>query len=170
MAVMGESSAAIWTDQLLRTGRAVFPLRRRRVLFRLALVAVFAINNLVSVVGRLLDQEHGVGWDIFGLISCTIFLPLIAVSVWQLITQRPVLTVDRLGIRIGKRKPGLGWSEIAKIGSLSGVRGAQVLPVIPKNVWANHLNVTQDNVKDLATFAHWLGELVEQHKSEVQIF
>jgi hypothetical protein len=41
-----------------------------------------------------------------------------------------------------------------------------MLPLIPNNVWAEHLRLTQDNVKDIPAFAQWLKDLRAHHATD----
>lgn len=159
MSVMGEETPDVWTDEFRRTGRVVFPVRRRPVLIRLALALVFAGNQAISLAGEL--DERGIGL-ILRLVSFAAVLAVVGLCGWQLISRRPVLTVDHEGVRLGRR-PLMPWTGIGSIGVPHG-KFFMMLPVIPADVWAKHLILTQDNVKNVPAFATWLTGVLEEHR------
>jgi len=160
---MGDAGAAVWSAELERTGRVVFPQRTRRVLFRLVFVVVLGLKAVAEPVWRMFhDSENW--WDIVGLIAGGGFLVMAIACVWQLVTRRPVLTVDPEGIRLGRRaKHALPWSQIGSIGTPAGPSLVRTLAIQPTDRWANPLTVGKDHVLDLAEFSHWLQTLHARH-------
>lgn len=92
-----------------------------------------------------------------------LILPAVGFFVWQLVTQRPAVTVDREGIRRGRRKF-MPWTEIGAIGLATGPVWGRTLPIIPKDVWAKDLTLHQQNIRDLPAFRRWLETLLEEHR------
>jgi hypothetical protein len=133
---MGDAGAAVWSAELERTGRVVFPQRTRRVLFRLAFVVALCLKAVAEPVWRMVhDSEEW--WDIFGLIAGGGFLVMVIACVWQLVTRRPVLTVDGEGIRLGRRaKHQLRWTEIGTIGPPTGHTLIRTTAIQPTDRWA----------------------------------
>jgi hypothetical protein len=162
MAVMGEETPDVWTDEFRRTGRVVFPVRRRPVLIRLAVVALPVGGYQVSSLVDALDSS--MTGLILRLISLSGVLFIIGIFGWQLITQRPVLTVDHEGIRLG-RKGFMPWTDIGTIGLPTGTTFYRNLPVLPADVWSKELRLPQDNVQDLDAFTTWLTDRLEAHRS-----
>ncbi|HET6295399.1 MAG TPA: hypothetical protein VFG33_18580 [Kribbella sp.] len=160
---MGDAGAAVWSAELDRTGRVVFPQRTRRVLFRLVFVVALVLRAVAEPVWRMFhDSEEW--WDIVGLIAGGGFLVMAIACVWQLVTRRPVLTVDREGIRIGRRaKHDLRWSQIGSIGTPTGPALVRSLAIQSTDRWAYPLTVGKDHVLDLAEFSHWLRTLDATH-------
>jgi hypothetical protein len=160
MAVMGEESPAVWAEELRRAGRVVFPVRRKRlVIQRGCFVVLLGLNPAMSFT----EWIHAGGQRLaLGLCSVVLLLLLIALSTWQLVTQRPTLIVDHNGIRAGRTF--LPWTAVGTIGVPHGPKVYMVLPIIPTNVWAKHLPLTQDNVKDLPALASWLTKVLQDHR------
>jgi hypothetical protein len=151
----GETSG--WTAELESRGIVQVPQRRRRLLVRLALVCLLFANSLWSFVDDLRFDSFG-GTDFFRGLSVIGFLVVVGFTLWQFVTGRPVLTVDRNGISLGRhqRRSRLQWNEIGKIADPAGIPGLRSVQILPLNVWAAGFAVSQDNVKDLDAFAVWL--------------
>ncbi|GAA1605338.1 hypothetical protein GCM10009789_69120 [Kribbella sancticallisti] len=166
MTVMGEAAPGVWAEEFERSGRVVFPQRRRRIWVRLGLMLLAGLYGAGTMSDAFGDAGGG---GLFAMIYFALYAAVAVFFGWQLVTRRPVLTVDRTGIRYGRRKPGLAWEDVATIGFVSGgPKIMRTLPVIPQSVWANPLNVQQDNVKDLQAFAGWLTEVLARRRSAVQ--
>lgn len=82
--------------------------------------------------------------------------------VWQLVTQRPYLVVDRTGIHQGRRF--MPWADIGSTGLITGSGPFRRLPIHPENVWAKDFVVSRQHVNDLQTFRTWLEELLEEQR------
>lgn len=162
MAVMGEQAPDVWMDEFRRTGRVVFPVRRRPVLIRLAVVVPLVLGTQMSSLIDLPDA--GTTELIFSLISLSAVLSMLGVFVWQLITQRPTLTVDHEGIRLG-RKGFMPWTDISTIAQPTGPAFYRNVPVLPANVWSKDLRLPQDNARDTAALTTWLTTLLESHRN-----
>ena len=161
MAVMGEQPPEVWTDELHRTGRVVFPVRRRTVWWGLS----FATLPWASLVISLPDHLAAGGEErAFVLLWPGMYAVFLGYSVWKLVTQRPVLTVDHHGIRFGRRKY-MPWTEIGTIGIPHGPSFYQGLPIIPKDVWSKDLIIRQENIQNIRTFATWLTEQLAAHQT-----
>lgn len=157
---MGEASPEAWTEEFRRTGRVVFPVRRRPAIVRLlVVVALFGVNPAVSLAVHLHDGRGEVIWRIVSLAAS---LTLVGFCIWQLVTRRPVVIVDQDGIRFGRKKF-MPWTDLGTIGTPHGPRIFRMLPLIPNNVWTEHLRLTQDNVRDIPAFAQWLKDLRAHH-------
>jgi hypothetical protein len=160
MAVMGEEAADVWTDEFRRTGRVVFPVRRRPVVVRFALFSVPFVSSLLSSADR---WDEGGATRFFNFLGVAGFLLLVGVHGWQLMTRRPELTVDHQGIRVD-RKRFMPWTEIGTIGIPHGPKFLMTLPVLPNDVWAKHLTLSQDNVRDIPALARWLEQVLKDHR------
>jgi hypothetical protein len=127
------------------------------LLVRLALICLVFANSLWSFMDDLRLNSFG-GTDFFRGLTVIFFLAAAGLTLWQLVTGRPVLTVDRNGISLGRhqRRSRLQWNEIAKIADPTGIPRLRSVQILPLNVWATGFAVSQDNVKDLDAFAVWL--------------
>jgi hypothetical protein len=160
MAVMGEAPPEVWADELRRTGRVVFPLRRKRlVIQRACFTGVFALNPALSFT----EWIHAGGQRLaLGLFSVALIVMILGLSTWQFITQRPMVIVDHDGIRTGRTY--LPWTTIGSIGIPTGPKFSMLVPIIPTNVWAKHHPLTQDNIRNIPAFAHWLEEVLAERR------
>ena len=159
MTVMGEAPPEVWAEELRRTGRVVFPLRRRPVIWTCAYPLVVSTVVLALWLPDALEASQAE--RISALAAVGLFVFAMALGVWQVVTQRPMLTVDHDGIRFRRKfRP---WTEVGAIGIATGPVWARKLPIIPKDVWAKDLFLGQANVRDLPAFRRWLEVLLEEH-------
>ena len=158
MTVMGERLPEAWMVELHDHDRVEFPLRRWSFLqFPFLLLAGPGLMTL----GRLPDILAEPTWRFFGYLMIVLYAGILIAVVWQLITQRPYLIVDRAGIHRGRRS--IPWTDIGSIGLIRPGPIRQ-LPIHPKNIWAKDLVLTQQHVNDLQTFRTWLEEILEAHR------
>jgi hypothetical protein len=159
--VMGDESPEVWSEELRRHGRVVFPARRR---FTAAwgglFCVVFGVNHAGSLIDNLADGGAG---RFFGLLGLAGILTMLGLVGWQLVTQRPVVIVDHEGIRVG-RKRFMAWNAVGTIGIPTGPKFFMNVPVLPQNVWAKELRLAQANVKDIPAFAHWLEDVLKEQR------
>lgn len=142
------------------TGKVVFPVRPRSTLMRFVPAAILGLSTGVSLHPDL-DRPS----NILILVS---FVLLVGLGGWQLLTGRPVVTLDHDGIRVGRRKL-LPWAEVATIGIPTGPPLRMWLTVRPKDRSYKKLIINQDNAKDLRAFASWLeSQLHEQRRQNAQ--
>jgi hypothetical protein len=165
MTVMGEDSPERWSDELRSTGRVVFPLRRRPMIWSLLLLLPCAVMFGFWVPDAL---DAGGPEGSSALVVIALWPIAIALFSWQFVTQRPALTVDREGIRRGRRKF-MPWKDIGAIGLATGPVWGRTLPIIPKDVWAKDLTLHQLNVRDLPAFRRWLETLLDEHHQQSTI-
>jgi hypothetical protein len=137
----------VWSDELRRTGRVVFPIRRLTVVVRCFLPAV--VLAFMAEVSFNLDRDLGIADDILRVAQLLTVLTLLGVGTWHLITGRPTVTVDHEGFRVGRRRF-LPWAAIDPIPIPHGQGLLTTLRLHPK------VTITRDNVKDISSFARWL--------------
>ncbi len=157
---MGEETADVWTDEFRRAGRVVFQVRRRPVLIRLVVVLLVGGYQLSSVIDSL---DASTTELILRLLNFSCILFVVGFFGWQLVTRRPVLTVDHEGIHLG-RKGFMAWTDIGSIALPTGTTIYRNVPVLPSDVWSKELRLPRDNVKDLPVLATWLTEILEEHR------
>lgn len=162
MSVMGERLPEAWMVEWHRNGRVEFPLRRWSfVQLPVLPILGFALLTVRGVPDML---DDGGVWRYLAYLIILAYAGVVIVMVWQLVTQRPVVVVDRRGIHYGRRRF-LAWDDIGSIGFAAGPRVARQLPVQPKNVWAKNLVLTRQHVNDLSAFRLWLGELLDEQRA-----
>ena len=139
--------------------RVEFPLRGWSFLqFPLLL----ALAPTPMVLASLPDMLADGNWRFLAYLWITAYACLVLVFLYQLVTRRPYVVVDRAGIRSGRRF--LPWNEIGSIGLVTGPNPIGKLPIHPKNVWANDLVLTRRHVNDLKSFHTWLDELLTDQR------
>ncbi|WP_432880762.1 hypothetical protein ACQPYH_35920 [Kribbella sp. CA-245084] len=154
---MGDASAEVWDEELRRTGRVVFPLRRRATLVAYPVVV---LGLVLSALNLLL---HGVQRDAVGdLLWAALFAGFIGSGAYRFVAQRPSVVVDREGIRYGRRKY-LPWSAVRGIGIVAGIPGSRSLLVHPWDTSAKSVRLNQQNVRDMPAFQQWLATVLADH-------
>jgi len=164
MAVMGDASAEVWAEELRRTGRVVFPVRRLPVVARFAFFSLPFLSSLLSAADR---WEQGGTARVMSFIGVAGFLMLVGVYLWQFLSGRPALTVDQEGIRLGRRIF-MPWTEVGTIGLPTGPTFLQSIPILPNDVWAKELRIPQENVRDVVALAHWLEEVLREQRRQTK--
>jgi hypothetical protein len=151
-----------WTIELERSGKVVFPQRRIRLLWKLAIFAIL-ITQRAGVLITAWRREDVPGFYV--TTSAILLLALLAVMgllIWNFVTRRPLLTVDRTGVRMGRKH--LAWSEIERIrhtdAPLSGF--VQIYPKSGKR--SRRIGIQPENVKDTEGLANWLRSILEQQR------
>lgn len=161
-------TAATWTTEYETTGRVVFRQRRSRLLIRLVFFALLMAASLVSNVQHLRAGDVSGTLGVLRLTALAGFVCVVGLTVWQLITRRPVVTVDRVGITLGKdgAKGLVPWERIARIDAPSGLPGLRIVHVQPlERHGSPAVGIPQDNVQELAELTDWLRTLLAQRQT-----
>lgn len=160
MTTIGDGPTEVWTAELRRTGRVVFPLCRRPLL-RQAISGPLFLLFLTST-----ELPHALkNGGILLIVAVAVMTACVAgacFGIWQLVTLRPVLTVDGSGIRLGRRRF-LPWSEIADIAELDGAPGDRFFTVVP-SARRRKLRLGQEHVRNVPAFRYWLTDLLAEHR------
>ncbi|WP_427889408.1 hypothetical protein ACQHIV_39310 [Kribbella sp. GL6] len=159
---MGDATADVWAAELRRTGRVVFPLRRR---WTLLLVPLQILPPLL-ILGLLLRAAPPPG-VVDVLVVAAVYAVLIGIRLYQLIVQRPAVVVDRDGIRYGRRKF-LPWSAIGGLGVVIGPPLGRSFLVIRRDLTSKNVRLYQQNIRDLPEFRRWLGALLMERQGSGQ--
>lgn len=153
------STAAAWTSEFESSGQVVFPIRLSRLLIRGAIGLILLGNSVWITAQRIQAGEMGGTMGVLRLTALAAFVYLVGLTAWQLITRRPVITVNRDGISHG-RKPTYRWDRIARIDDPSGLPGLRTIQIQPVDHHASSaLAIPQDNVLHLAELSQWLRTL-----------
>lgn len=160
MAVMGERLPEAWVVEMHRNGRVEFPLRR----WAFGWVPVVPLLGTTVYLGLGLPEmlDDG-GWRYVGYLITVLYVGAAGVVAWQLVTQRPRVVVDRRGIHRGRRHF-VAWSEISSIGAVSGPSLVRRLRVLPRDVRAKDLVLSQHHVNDLGSFRVWLNDVLAEQR------
>lgn len=160
MTAIGDGPTELWTAELRRTGRVAFPLGRQPLLREtwsaFGLLVLLAVGLLPHAL-----KSSGVGL-IVGIVVTTTVLIGLCFSIWQLLTLRPVLTIDTAGIRLGRRRF-MAWSEIDAIAELEGPPGDRLFAVVSR-VHRRKLWIGQQYVRNVVAFRYWLVDLLDEHR------
>jgi hypothetical protein len=151
-----------WTSQLESVGRVDFLPRRGRLVVRLI---AFAALTALSVWTNIDHLRTGDASGLLGVLRVTALAAFVygtGLTVWQLITNRPVVTVDAEGITRGHS---LRWSGITSIDEPVGVPGFRSVLVRPADRRARPISIPQDNVADIEALAPWLRTMLDQHRN-----
>ncbi|WP_112244349.1 hypothetical protein [Kribbella monticola] len=161
------STADAWSAEFEKAGRVVFPQRRDRLAIRLA---VFVLLLSLSVWSNVDHVVHGDVSGAVGVLRITAlvgFLAVVGLTTFQLITRRPVITVDHSGIRVDRKSAGfLPWQEIAHIDDPTGFPGLRTIQLRPVDrQTSSALGIPQDNARDLPELVSWLRTVHAQRTS-----
>ncbi|MEV0286745.1 hypothetical protein AB0H36_21745 [Kribbella sp. NPDC050820] len=146
------ASAEVWSAELRRTGRVVFPIRRLTVVVRCFLPGV-PIG--IGVFTR--PEPSFLAEDIMAGVLVIVWVGLVGFGVWHLVTGRPAVTVDDEGVRVGRRKF-LPWGGIAPIHVPLGHRLFTELRLMPHDARDKKLTIGRDQLRDVPAFARWLED------------
>lgn len=160
MPPIGDGPTEAWTAELQRSGRVVFPLRRRPVLRQTTYGPFFLLFLTGTTLPRAL--KSGGVWPAVAVLVMAACLAGGGFSIWQLVTLRPVLTVDASGIRLGRRRF-LAWSEIATIAELAGAPGDRFFTVVP-SIRKRKLRLGDEHVRNVPALRYWLSDLLEEYR------
>jgi hypothetical protein len=155
-------SADAWTAELQSKGSVVFPPRRGRLAIRLAGFALLMAMSAWTNLDHLRNDDVSGTLGVLRLTALAAFVYGTGLTLWQLITNRPVITVDADGITRGRI---LRWSGITNIDDPAGLPGVRTVQVRPADRRTRPLRISQDNVQDLDALAPWLRSLHEGRRS-----
>ncbi len=155
-------AADTWSDDLESKGSVVFPPRRGRLAVRLAGFGLLMLLSAWTNLDHLRNDDISGTLGVLRLTALAAFVYGTGLTVWQLITNRPVVTVDADGITRGRR---LSWSGITSIEDPAGLPGIRTVQVRPADRRTRPISIPQDNVEDLDALTPWLRSLLDQHRS-----
>ncbi|MFF0264462.1 hypothetical protein [Kribbella sp. NPDC004536] len=158
--MMGDGPTEVWDAELQRCGRVVFPLRREPQLRQTRAAALFFVL-LASVQLPHALQSGGV-LRIIAIVVTTAVGVGLCISGWQLLTRRPVLTVDTTGIRLGRRRF-VAWTDIDSLTELDSSGDGLSFAVVPTTA-RRKLRLTDRHVRNVAAFRYWLLDLLAAHR------
>jgi len=155
-------SADTWSAELESKGSVAFPPRRGRLAIRLAGFALLMAMSAWTNLDHLRNDDISGTLGVLRLTALAAFVYGTGLTLWQLITNRPVVTVDAEGITRGRS---LQWSGITSIDDPAGLPGIRTVQIRPADRRARPLSIPQDNVSDLDALTPWLRSLHNQHRA-----
>ncbi|TCC60550.1 hypothetical protein E0H73_21725 [Kribbella pittospori] len=155
-------SAETWTSELESKGSVVFPPRRGRLTIRLAGFGLLMVLSAWTNIDHIRAGEMSGTLGVLRLTALAAFVYGTGLTLWQLITNRPVVKVDADGISRGRS---LRWSGITSIDDPAGLPGVRTVQVRPADRRTRPISIPQDNVEDLDALTHWLRSLHDRHRS-----
>ncbi|MEU4194591.1 hypothetical protein AB0E69_22020 [Kribbella sp. NPDC026611] len=155
-------SAETWSSELESKGSVVFPPRRGRLGVRLVGFGLLTVVSALTNIQHLQEGDVSGALGVLRLTALAAFVYGTGLTVWQLATGRPTLTVDSDGITRGRRLP---WGAISHIEAPVGLPLARSVRVQPTDRRTRPLTITPDNVGDLDELTPWLQTLLEQHRA-----
>ncbi len=154
-------SAETWTSELESNGSVDFRPRRSRLAVRLAGFGLLMVLSAWTNVEHLRADGVSGALGVLRLTALAAFVYGTGWTTWQLITNRPVITVDAEGVTRGRS---LQWSGITSIGEPAGWPLARAVQINPADRRTRPISIPQDHVGDLDALAPWLRSLHEQHR------
>lgn len=148
--------AEAWNTELESKGSVVFPPRRGRLSVRLAGFALLMVASAVTNLDHLRAGDVSGTLGVLRLTALAAFVYGTGLTLWQLVTNRPTVTVDDAGITRGRS---LHWSGITSIDDPGGFPGARTVQVHPADRRTRPLTIPQDNVLELDELSGWLRSL-----------
>ncbi|WP_410785155.1 hypothetical protein [Kribbella sp. C-35] len=165
MTPIGDGPTEVWTAELRRAGRVVFPLRRRPVLRQGVSGPIVLLFLTSTELPRAL--RSGGPWPVLAVGVMTACVAGASFGIWQLVTLRPFLTVDMSGIRLGHRRF-MAWDEIGAIAEPDGPPGDRFF-VVSARVGRRKLRPGEDHVRNVPAFRYWLSALLEERRREAEV-
>ncbi|GAB2672500.1 hypothetical protein [Kribbella swartbergensis] len=154
-------SADAWSAELESKGSVVFPPRRGRLAVRLAGFALLMLMSAWTNLDHLRNDDISGTLGVLRLTALAAFVYGTGLTLWQLITNRPVVTVDAEGISRGRS---LRWSGIAGIDDPAGFPLSRTVQIHPADRRTRPIRIPQDNVEDLDALTLWLRSLHARHR------
>jgi hypothetical protein len=155
-------SSDTWSAELESKGSVVFPPRRGRLTIRLAGFALLMVMSAWTNLDHLRNDDISGTLGVLRLTALAAFVYGTGLTLWQLVTNRPVVKVDADGITRGRS---LRWSGITSIDDPAGLPGIRTVQIRPADRRTRPITIPQDNVNDLDALTPWLRSLHNQHRS-----
>jgi len=152
-----------WASELESKGSVVFRPRRGRLLLRLAGFVLLMVLSAWTNLDHLRSGDVSGMLGVLRLTALAAFVYGTGLTVWQLITLRPAVTVDTDGITRGRS---LTWSGITSIGDPTGVPGFRTVLIRPADRRIRPISIPQDSVADLDALTPWLRTLLDGPEDE----
>ncbi len=155
-------AAETWSAELESKGSVVFPPRRGRLAIRLAGFALLMVMSAWTNLDHLRNDDISGTLGVLRLTALAAFVYGTGLTLWQLVTNRPVVKVDADGITRGRS---LRWSGITSIDGPAGLPGIRTVQIRPADRRTRPISIPQDNVEDLDALTPWLRSLHNQHRA-----
>jgi hypothetical protein len=176
--VGSESEAVHWAAEFARTGEVRIP-PRRWVTGLKTLSFGFLLANLAgAVVTAALGRQDWLWWPLIALLCIPAWTALVWTNASAFLLGRPVLTIDRTGVSLGRKR--LAWEDVETVNPPSSLRNRPSdprKPVDESRGWFDlvtiaptlqdrkpQIAVGKNHVKDLEALTAWLNAVHQEHQ------
>jgi hypothetical protein len=166
---LGNEGSTSWSAAWESRGEVVFPQRARAIWWRIGIFCLLLFNSSFTFLGNLLDEDEYLLFTIASAIPVLSWTCLLGYSIWQLITRRPIIKIDHVGIQYGTGKRALiPWNRISSVGDPIGLWAFSVINVRAYSGKPHQRPVSPMNVKHLDQLAPWLRARLSEANSPDQ--
>ncbi|GAB2615135.1 hypothetical protein [Kribbella endophytica] len=166
MREVGNEGPAAWTVEWDTRGEVVFPQRRRSLYWRLALFGFLTLSSSFQLMDNLRDENESTFITVVSAVAPPIWCIFFGYTIWQVLTRRPVIHIDSIGVQYGRSKrTRLPWDRIATISDPVGRWLFACVNVRPVDGKPRRLPISHMHVADLRPFALWLRSRVEEQRA-----
>jgi hypothetical protein len=116
-----------------------------------------------QLLDNLLDTNESTFITIVSAITVGCWASWFSYTIWQLVTRRPVLKIDHVGIHYGQNtRTQIPWDQVANISDPIGRRAFSFINVRPRGGKPRRVPISHLHVDDLRSFALWLRERLRE--------
>jgi hypothetical protein len=134
--------------------------------WRAVLTFLLGANSCLSLVHNLHERDEPMLYIVIAAVAIPCWAWFFGYTTWQLITRRPILTIDQAGIHYGKRRLfQLPWDRIDTISDPIGKWLFAYINVRPYGETPRRIPINHLHVDDLRPFALWLRTKLEAHRN-----
>jgi hypothetical protein len=148
-------AAADWTAELARRGWVVIPLRRGKLIVRMAVIVGASGTIGWALVSAIMGVWSWDLWELVGALGRSLSAAMLGLTVSILITWPRRLVVDATGIRLGRWRA--RWADVERIDVRHSRLGFTSVIVKPRRGTASkRVRVLSDQLPDPEGIAGWL--------------
>ncbi|MEV6413646.1 hypothetical protein [Kribbella sp. NPDC051718] len=157
---------AEWIAAWQAHGEVVLPHRRRTLWWRAGLTFVLTANSSLSLVHNLQDRDEPLIYLVVMVLAIPCWAWFFGYTTWQLVTGRPILRIDQIGIHYGtRRRYQIPWERIETISDPIGTWLFAYVNIRPYNEKPQRIPINHAYVDELHLFALWLRARLEEQRN-----
>lgn len=165
MGESGREGPADWSRAWEEQGYLQFPQRRRPLWWRAALTFFLTVNAALQLANNLHDAEPVIITVLAGT-ALPFWAWLFGYTTWQLITRRPLLRIDQVGIHYGtSNRLRIPWNSVDTISDPIGKWLFAHVNVRPYDEKPRRVPITHVHVGELRPFAIWLRAKLDDQRT-----